>query len=113
MAGQAEPGEEAQGQALGTVQQFQEAVVKAVETWSKSVSRLVPNISSLPVGDQGFNPAQAVDNAFDMAQQLLATQRQFSHDVFSAMWPAMHATEEATPDTGTKQQSGASPERRR
>lgn len=98
-ARQTENVSQAQNQFLGTVRQSQEAVVKAVQAWSESVSRLVPDVSSLPLGDQNFNPAQAVDTAYDFAEQLLATQREFAQRLLASTAPAAESVQEkATPD---------------
>ncbi|MDP8969164.1 MAG: hypothetical protein M3N52_01370 [Actinomycetota bacterium] len=100
---------EAQNQFLGTVRQSQEAVVKAVQAWSESVSRLVPDVSSLPLGDQYLNPAQAVDTVYDFAQQLLATQRDFAQRVLATTAPAAESVQEkATPDDGKRTASSRS-----
>ena len=60
-------------------QQGQEAVSGAVRTWAEAVERLsgqpggsVPDVSAV------------VDNAFDFAERLLATQREFTKNVLQA-----------------------------
>ncbi|HWB72797.1 MAG TPA: hypothetical protein VG452_11320 [Egibacteraceae bacterium] len=106
MARQDDTVEQAQNQFLDNVRQSQEAFAKAVQTWSDSVTKLVPDLSSLPLSDQYLDPRRAVDSAFAFAEQLLNTQRQFAHDVVSALVPAVEAAE-ATQEKATPSRAGS------
>ncbi|HWB72798.1 MAG TPA: hypothetical protein VG452_11325 [Egibacteraceae bacterium] len=102
MASQSDPVDSGQEQVIEMVRRSQDAVLTAIRTWSDSVVRLVPDFSSVPVSEQYFKPREAVDTAFAFAEQLLSTQRQFLHDVLSAIMPVVEAAgERPTPDTKT------------
>ncbi len=96
---------QAQDQFRDSVRQSQDPVLTAIRAWSDWVTRLVPDLSSLPAGDQSFEPEDAVDTAFTFAEQLLSTQRQFVHDVLSAMAPvgdAADTTQGQRPEAETR-----------
>jgi hypothetical protein len=61
-------------------QQGQEAVSGAVRTWSDSLQRL-----SGQAGGSATDVSALVDNAFDLAERLLETQRQFTKNVLEAV----------------------------
>ena len=75
-------------------QQGQEAVTGAVRTWAEAVQRLS--------GQQGTNMpdvSAVVDNAFDLAERLLATQREFTKSVLQAVATGTGSAADATAET--------------
>ena len=75
-------------------QQGQEAVTGAVRTWAEAVQRLS--------GQQGNNMpdvSAVVDNAFDLAERLLATQREFTKSVLQAVATGTGNAADATAQT--------------
>ena len=80
-----------QDQYTQVARQGQEAITKAMRTWSENLESMIggaaPAQSGLP------SPQQVVDNVFDFAEQLLASQREFAHRVLAA---ATEANEAAT-----------------
>lgn len=80
-----------QDQFSQVARQGQEAITAAMQTWTESFQSLVgggaPAASGLPT------PQQVVDNVFDFAEQLLASQREFVKQVLAA---GMEANETAT-----------------
>ena len=52
---------------------------------------------SLPFAGKLPTPEETVDNAYHMAEQLLANQRQFAEDVLEAVAPLMPGRREAAP----------------
>ena len=75
-------------------QQGQEAVAGAVRTWAEAVQRLS--------GQQGNNMpdvSAVVDNAFDLAERLLATQREFTKSVLQAVATGTGNAADATAET--------------
>ena len=75
-------------------QQGQEAVSGAVRTWAESIQRMsgqqgssVPDVSAV------------VDNAFDLAERLLETQRQFTKSVLQAVATGTGNAADATAQT--------------
>jgi hypothetical protein len=87
-------------QVLEAVRQSQEAVVKAVQTWAEAGKSLVPELPPLPFADQLPNAADMVENAFNFADRLLATQRQFAAAVLDAARPVLGATDKAVKTNG-------------
>ena len=60
----------------------QEAVTSAMQIWADSVQKLV---GSLPTPDTRVpSPDEIVDQVFGFAEQMLATQREFTKSVLSA-----------------------------
>lgn len=62
--------------------QVQDAVAGAVRTWTESVQRL-STVQDAPVPDL----TTVVDVAFDLAEQVLATQREITKAVLRAVTP--------------------------
>ena len=87
-------------QVLETVRQSQEAVVKAVATWAEAGKSLIPELPPLPFSDQLPNTVDMVENAFNFADRLLATQRQFAAAVLDAAKPVLGATDKAARSNG-------------
>ena len=102
-----------QEELLAATRKSQEAVIAAIKTWFETVRTATPRLTSvyaplterlpklppvsLPFADKLPTPEQAVDNAYHMAEQLLANQRQFAEDVLKAMAPLMPGRHEAAP----------------
>ncbi len=87
-------------QVLETVRQTQEAVVKAVQTWAEAGKSVVPEMPPLPFADQLPNAVDMVENAFNFADRLLATQRQFAAAVLDAARPVLGAADKAVKSNG-------------
>lgn len=71
-------------QVVEAVRSNQSAVVDAVRSWAESVQRLIPEMPSTPVSNALPDPAELVDRAFDFASELLAAQREFTHELLKA-----------------------------
>jgi len=98
---------------LAATRKSQEAMIAAIKTWFETVRTATPRLTSvyaplterlpklppvsLPFADKLPTPEQAVGNAYHMAEQLLANQRQFAEDVLKAMAPLMPGRHEAAP----------------
>ena len=98
---------------LAATRRSQEAMIAAIKTWLETVRTATPKLTSvytpltgrlpklppvsLPFADKLPTPEQAVDNAYHMAEQLLANQRQFTEDVLKAMAPLMPGRHETAP----------------
>lgn len=74
-------------QVLDAVRQSQDAVVKAVRTWADAGKNLVPELPALPFADQLPSAKELLEQAFDFADRLLATQREFASAVYEAAKP--------------------------
>lgn len=85
--------QELQAQILDTIRKSEESVVEAIKMWAESVQALTPSVPapSVPFADQLPKPGELVANAYDFAEQLLATQRKFAEDVLAATAPVLTA----------------------
>jgi hypothetical protein len=82
-------GQEIQTEILSTVRKSQDAVVDAIKRWAEAVQSVTPSIPtpSLPYSDKLPKPEEFVANAYDFAEQLLASQRKFAESVLHATMP--------------------------
>jgi hypothetical protein len=100
----------AQEEFLAVTRKSQEAMITAIKTWVETVRTVTPRFTSVyapltdylpklpsvtvPFVDQLPTPKDAVASAYDLAEQLLASQRKFAEDLLRAMTPV-------TADRGT------------
>jgi hypothetical protein len=97
---------------LAATRKSQEAMIAAIKTWFEAVRTATPRLTSvyapltgrlpklpvsLPFADKLPTPEEAVDNAYHLAEQLLANQRQFAEDLLKAVAPLMPGRSEAAP----------------
>jgi hypothetical protein len=83
------PGQELQDEILKTVRKSQEAVVDAIKAWADTVQSITPKLPAvnMPLVDKLPKPEDVVANAYDFAEQLLASQRRFAEDMLHATGP--------------------------
>jgi hypothetical protein len=74
----------AQEQVLSALKQSQDAIVKAVETWSGAVGQLPTPPLEVPFADDLPKPEEILETTFDFAQKLLDAQREFAKNVLAA-----------------------------
>jgi hypothetical protein len=93
------PTKELQDEFLKTIRNSQETVVEAVKTWADTVQSVTPKTSpvQMPLADKLPKPEEVVASAYDLAEKLLASQRQFAEDLLKATTPLMPGTGESTP----------------
>src|ERR1019366_9583609 len=89
-------GQELQGEILNTVRKSQDAVVDAITRWAETVQSITPSMPILPYTAQLPKPEEFVANAYDFAEQLLASQRDFAESVVHVTTP-MLTTKNGTP----------------
>jgi hypothetical protein len=97
-------GRDLQAQMLDTVRKSQEVTVEAIRAWAEAVQSIMPAWPSMLPALPGNlpQPEEIVANAYDFAEQLLTTQRQFAEDVFRATAPpAAKAGSPATRPAGS------------
>jgi hypothetical protein len=97
--------QEFQEQILDTIRKSQAAVTDAIRTWAQTVQSITPSLPtpSVPLADKLPKPGELVSNAYDFAEQLLATQRKFAEDVIAATSPVLTTSDDtAKKDTATK-----------
>ncbi len=79
---------QAEQQYLDAVREGQQAIVDAVEAWSKGVERLAVSYPPVPGAPELPTAQEVVENAFDFAEKLLAAQREFARNLLEATAPA-------------------------
>jgi len=91
------PGQELQDEILKTVRKSQEAVVDAIKAWADTVQSITPKLPAVnvPLVDRLPKPEDVVANAYDFAEQLLASQRRFAEEVLKATGSLMPGTEDS------------------
>jgi Golgi nucleoside diphosphatase len=67
-----------QDQYRDLVQQSQQAIQNAVDTWTKTVQ---DTVTSLPSNPTQVDPGQVVDQVFDFAERMLEMQRDFTKNL--------------------------------
>jgi hypothetical protein len=78
-----------QEEILNTVRKSQAAVVEAIQTWASAIQSITPTLPevNVPFAEKLPKPQDLVANAYDFAEQLLASQRKFAEDVLTATEP--------------------------
>lgn len=82
-----------QEQFVEALRQSQQAVLEAVAAWTKAVEEITPPVPALAGIENLPKPEAVVDNAFDFAQKLLDTQREFAHNIVKAASSALEQSE--------------------
>jgi len=96
---------QAEKQYLDAVREGQQAIVDAVEAWSKGVERLAVSYQPAPEGPELPTPEQVVENAFDFAEKLLEAQREFARNLLEAAAPAL--PRQPAPDESPQEKTDA------
>src|SRR5919112_1204235 len=94
-----------QDQYRDLVQQSQQAIQNAVDTWTKTVQ---DTVTSLPSNPTQVDPGQVVDQVFDFAERMLEMQRDFTKNLLqnsaaiaqSVSRQSGQAAQSAEPTTG-------------
>ena len=95
---------------LNVIRTSQETVVEAVKTWVDTVKAVTPKVPSIqvPLIAKLPTPENVVTGAYDFAEKLLSSQRQFAEELVKATAPLMAgqgAKEE--PGQGAKEKGAA------
>jgi hypothetical protein len=72
--------ENVQETVLGAITTAQDAIADSAKTWAAKL----PSPSDLPFADQLPEPGKVVDQAFDYAEKVLASQRRFATKLVEA-----------------------------
>jgi hypothetical protein len=93
------PTKEVQDEFLNAIRKSQETVVEAVKTWADTVRSVTPKARpvQMPLTDKLPKPEEVVANAYDFAEKLLASQRQFAEELLKATTPLMPSSGDSTP----------------
>ena len=83
-------GQELPGTIVETVLKSQEAVINALKSWADAIVAITPPIPVSPaIADKLPKPEELVATAYDLAEQVLATQRKFAEEVLKATAPVL------------------------
>jgi acetyl-CoA carboxylase carboxyltransferase component len=75
-------------QIIESIRKSQQAVVDVVRAWAEAAAKATPLVPSVvPSAQDAPDPRELVDTTFDFAAELLATQREFAHNLISASTP--------------------------
>jgi hypothetical protein len=90
-------GQDLQDEILNTVRKSQAAVVEAIQTWATAVQSVAPSLPdvNVPFAHRLPKPQELIANAYDFAEQLLASQRKFAEDVVKATAPVLGGKDDA------------------
>ena len=91
------PTQDLQNEILNTVRKSQETVIDAIKTWVETVQSITPKIPSVqvPGADKLPKLEDVVANAYDFAEQLLASQRKFAEEVLKTTTSLLPGTEDS------------------
>ncbi|MGA3218049.1 MAG: hypothetical protein ABSE77_03055 [Acidimicrobiales bacterium] len=73
---------------LASVKQAQQFTLDAMTTWVDVMGKVVPELPAFPYVPERAVVVESLGTAFEMAEELLATQRKFATDLVSALVPA-------------------------
>ena len=82
-------GHDLQDEILKLIRTSQDTVVDALQAWTATVQSVTPDFPkvNLLYADRLPKPETLVNGAYDFAEQLLAAQRKFAHDVLQVAAP--------------------------
>ena len=92
-----------QDEILAATRKSQEAMMAAIKNWLDTVRTATPRLPRLPQVSLPFagklpTPHDAVANAYDLAEQLLANQRQFAEELVRATAPLWPGHSQSSPE---------------
>ncbi|HSR85441.1 MAG TPA: hypothetical protein VLM11_14805 [Streptosporangiaceae bacterium] len=96
--------QELKNEVLNTITMGQAAVVDAIETWASAVQSIKPDLPDvhLPFADKLPTPQALLASAYDVAEQLLASQRKFAEDLLKATAPLLPVGAQDAKNDGAK-----------
>jgi len=77
------------------VQQSQEAMLSAVETWTKTMQEA---FSAVPTTAGQFDPSESVDKIYDFTEKVLEMQRDFTKKLISSSAAAAESARTSVTD---------------
>jgi acetyl-CoA carboxylase carboxyltransferase component len=80
------------------MQQGQEAVRDAVDSWTQAVKDAATQFPAVPAA---YDADKVIDQVFDFAEKLLEVQREFAKNLIKSSASAMESVTQAAPKTTT------------
>jgi len=102
----AELAQNGQEQFLAAVRETQQAIVDSVSAWSQTMQAYTSAVPAVPEPNRLPAGEQLIDDTFDLAEKMVAGQREFARNLLTAVAPARPA---ATPTTAAKPQGPKQP----
>jgi hypothetical protein len=99
-------GQDIQAEVLNAIRKSQAMIVDTIERWASTAQAVKPDMPELPFADSlNFadklpKPDELVKNAYDFAEELLASQRKFAEDVLKATAPLIGGRTASASDSG-------------
>ena len=81
-----------QEQYLAAVRESQQSVVDAVGAWAQTVQGFASAAPPIPGAEQLPDPQTVIDNTFDLVDKVVASQREFAHNLVTAASPSTKST---------------------
>jgi acetyl-CoA carboxylase carboxyltransferase component len=81
------------------MQQGQEAVRDAVDSWTRAVKDAATQFPAVPAA---YDAEKVIDQVFDFAEKLLEVQRDFAKNLIKSSASAMESVTQAAPQPGPK-----------
>jgi len=88
---------DAQEQILEGIRESQNTMLEAMRAWAEAAQKAAA-AAPAPESVVAPDPREAVANAFGFAEQLLATQRDFAHELVSVLTPSPTQTPAPAPE---------------
>jgi hypothetical protein len=81
--------QDVQDEFLKVIRTSQETVVEAIKTWVETVKAVTPKVPTgqVSLAEKLPKPQEIVSNAYDFAEKLLSSQRQFAGDLVTVTAP--------------------------
>ncbi len=97
--------QDVQDDLLKVIRTSQETVVEAVKTWVETIKTVTPKVTSdqVPMAEKLPKAQDIVTSAYDFAEKLLSSQRQFALELVQATAPLR-------PGSGAHEEPGADAE---
>ncbi len=73
---------------IASVKQSQQFTLAAMTTWFDVIGKVVPELPALPFVPVPSDIVEGLGTVFEVAEELLASQRKFASDLVSALVPA-------------------------
>jgi hypothetical protein len=73
---------------IASAKQAQQFTIGAVTMWADVVGKLVPELPALPFVPARSDVVEGLGTVFEVAEELLASQRKFASDFVSVLVPA-------------------------
>lgn len=89
----------AQEQVLESIEQTQKAALEGFKSWADAFEKMIPETPTAKVWNDWPSVEESIDNAYDFAGKMLASQRKFTKNVLQATRPVVNRVADEAPVT--------------